>query len=90
MASPTSKHALGEAADLAVAGYQHAGADGSVIGSIWFALILGRGALQSARVRTSRRWFAQAEARCRGLPAGDESDVAVLHAELDEDIATRT
>ena len=56
---------LAEAAGLATAGYQYADADGSFIGCIWFALLLGRGALLSGRIRTARRWFAQAEARCR-------------------------
>jgi DNA-binding CsgD family transcriptional regulator len=56
---------LSEAADLANAGHQYAAADGSAIGCIWFELLLGRGALLSGRVRTARRWFAQAEARCR-------------------------
>jgi DNA-binding CsgD family transcriptional regulator len=56
---------LSEAADLANAGHQYATADGSSIGCIWFELLLGRGALLSGRVRTARRWFAQAEARCR-------------------------
>ena len=56
---------LGDGADLATAGYQYADADGSVIGCVWFALLLGRGALLAGRARTARRWFAQAEARCR-------------------------
>ena len=56
---------LREAADLATAGYQRAAADGSFIGCIWFALILGRGALQTGRARTARRWFAEGAARCR-------------------------
>ena len=55
---------LAQAADLAAAGYQHAADDCSFIGCIWFALLLGRGALLSGRVRTARRWFAQAGARC--------------------------
>jgi DNA-binding CsgD family transcriptional regulator len=55
---------LGEAADLAAVGYQQAADDCSFIGCIWFALLLGRGARLSGRVRTARRWFAQAEARC--------------------------
>jgi DNA-binding CsgD family transcriptional regulator len=56
---------LGEAADLATAGYHHSDADGSVIGCIWFALLLGHGALLAGRIRTAQRWFAQAETRCR-------------------------
>jgi len=56
---------LSEAAGLANAGHQHAAADGSSIGCIWFELLLGRGSLLCGRVRTARRWFAQAEARCR-------------------------
>ena len=56
---------LREAAGLGGAGYQHASETGSFIGCIWFALILGRGFLYSGQVRTARRWFAEAEARCR-------------------------
>ena len=56
---------LGEADALATTGYQYADADGSFIGCILFALLLGRGALLAGRIRTARRWFAQAEARSR-------------------------